>query len=110
MSKHTPTPWHVVKMYGWGDSLCISRRSQADLDGVAGEGPIAVMSRGASHWETPFPVEANAAFIVRAVNAHDALVEALKGAGRLLHSEGYSDRHPVAAKIAKALRAAGVEP
>lgn len=87
MSKHTPTPW------------------QARENGIY-NGPelIATTSTERNNYE------ANAAFVVRAVNSHAALVDALQDVGRLLYREGYSYTHPAFGKLRKALRAAGVEP
>lgn len=66
---HTPTPW--IKEAKWGD-----------LHGANGD-PVMVYGLGLAHVGTPTPdSEANAAFIVRAVNAHDALTadnDRLKG-------------------------------
>lgn len=78
MTEHTPTPWYVVRMRGW-DGPVIGRRSQYEADLVSGDVPLAKMIDKASHWENSFPVEANAAFIVKAVNNHERLVEALHG-------------------------------
>lgn len=64
MSKHTPAPWRVEKFYmkdpivitSHNGDICLSSQSD-DMDDVA-----------------------NAEHIVRCVNSHDALVEALKDA------------------------------
>jgi hypothetical protein len=77
---HTPTPWHVfddkaecpgieaenVTIVVFGDKLTITEDC-----GVQGE--------------TAEEARANAAFIVRAVNSHDALVEALEAAQAALN-------------------------
>jgi hypothetical protein len=65
MNEHTPTPWRAV-IYGnsewevWGGDLLVA-------DVTTPEDPL-----------QPEVAEANAAFIVRAVNSHEALVAALK--------------------------------
>ncbi len=61
MNKHTPTPWHIRDV----DTYTI--RSQHGCE----------VARAARHHIPADEIKANAAFIVRAVNAHDALVEAL---------------------------------
>jgi hypothetical protein len=60
MSEHTPAPW--------------------SSDGPTVRGPNGEWL--VDEWFNP----ANAAFIVRAVNSHEALVEALKEAGLWLHA------------------------
>jgi hypothetical protein len=65
MNEHTPTPWRAV-IYGnsewevWGGDLLVA-------DVTTPEDPL-----------QPEVAEANAAFIVRAVNSHTALLAALK--------------------------------
>lgn len=88
MSAHTPTPWERSKVYdeddfqgepqptvdifvALPDSYAYAYACVAELH-CSAKGPVAVER-----------MEANAAFIVRAVNAHDALVEALKDAVRM---------------------------
>jgi hypothetical protein len=92
MSKHTPTPWTVPD---GGIRPAIYTADEVEH--------IATMA------DTGDEMEANAAFIVRAVNSHDALVEALLevrkcGNGGAKLSRAASD------KARAALRAAGVEP
>lgn len=62
--EHTPTPWSTVEILGMGKT------------GVRGVRPIcdAMVRRDQEEGEA----EANAAFIVKAVNSHEALVEALR--------------------------------
>jgi hypothetical protein len=92
-TKHTKTPWHYGPMHGWGDH-CITRRPAGDYDpsGVIGDAPLAIVVEKAGHWENGYPVEANAAFIVRAVNSHEQLVAALKDARELLALNGIDFR------------------
>lgn len=63
MSKHTPAPWSL-----FGNGHCIKGKLN---DGEAG---IAICSMQA---RTPEENAANAACIVKVMNAHDRLVEAL---------------------------------
>jgi len=64
---HTPTPWKFEDEYVRADAL----------NGDEGGNIVADVYTRPSHSHSP-EMEANAAFIVRAVNAHDALVEALE--------------------------------
>lgn len=90
MSKHTPTPWAM-------DDTRLLIRSGGHLVAEAFRDCLkSIADREAE-------AQANAAMIVRAVNAHDALVEAL----RVIAGGGYDDAVLVAER---ALRAAGVEP
>lgn len=83
MGEHTPTPWlyrpHKYDDWGW------IRGQPEEGESV---GPIIATARSGKY-ETPEqwdehrrnktdPFEANAAFIVSAVNSHDALVKALE--------------------------------
>lgn len=68
-SSHTPTPW---RMYLQGDST--SWRITPKPEGVPATGLGEIASIPNYGEES----QANAAFIVRAVNAHDSLVEALR--------------------------------
>jgi hypothetical protein len=67
MTKHTPTPWNWEVRPGMGPdgtqfvSICTDDRTIASL----------------GYNTTAFQHDANAAFIIRAVNAHDALIMAL---------------------------------
>lgn len=75
--KHTPTPWFLV-------GTQIYRRPKSDLyefgGPVAGDKPMASASKGWYGEDADgFPAEANAAHIVKCVNCHDDLLEALKG-------------------------------
>ncbi len=71
MSEHTKTPW-VATPGIEPNSVTIRRESVSD-DGVIRK-PIAEI------WHSGDDPVANAAFIVKAANSHDALVEALKQA------------------------------
>lgn len=84
MAKHTPTPWRVEENTDliWG---CCN----ADDTSSYGMGyPIISGFASFGGWADGRPdyneKEANAAFIVRAVNAHDDLVDALRLAEREL--------------------------
>lgn len=65
MSKHTPTPWKMV------DKGLVKGKLEFDLYYNAPNGSCCL---GAIR----VPEEANAAFIVRACNSHDELLEAFK--------------------------------
>ena len=65
----TPRPWHAAQGYTSG---CKRRLPYVSI--WAGKNLIQV------HGENPVEKVDNAALICRAVNSHDALVEALKGA------------------------------
>jgi hypothetical protein len=66
-AKHTPTPWRVVN-----STLIKDELMPFDRD----EGETALIATAGGH--TTARAEANAAFIVRACNAHDKLIEALE--------------------------------
>lgn len=68
MSEHTPTPWRLPKVPAEAPDATIV----CDADG----GSIADCTP-AGPWIPEEQAEANAAFIVRAVNSHDALVKAI---------------------------------
>ena len=84
--KPTPTPWAIFKA-GIGEE---------NGDGIA------------SLWRGSEEREANAALIVRAVNAHEALVKALNAAVRMLDPFDASDE--LLEQIASALALAGETP
>jgi hypothetical protein len=65
IQQHTPTPWSL-----FGNGHCIKGSHET------GEAGIAMCSMAK---RTPEENAINAAFIVKAVNHHEALVEALKG-------------------------------
>lgn len=94
MSKHTPTPWRAVRV---GNTLTIA----GAVPGYFAE------IRGACEGAHGAMGEANAEFIVRAVNAHDDLVAALQNLARLfqaLHPShaDWGDYKAALAAIAKA--------
>lgn len=72
---HTPTPWDVT------DMRIEHKRGQILL--TSGLKVVATVPSNKDG-------EADAAFIVRAVNYHDALVNELKNAARVLKKEGYN--------------------
>ena len=76
MAEHTPTPWVADpddrEGYEWNIHI---------IDGQDGHNRICFMSNGPE-------TEANAAFIVKAVNSHDALVEALQKIASLEVTKG----------------------
>jgi hypothetical protein len=84
MSEHTPTPWELIEatehhgayvVNGWGRTVC---------DLYAMSNPMAASVRnGGTSFPVPFDdMAANAAFIVKAVNSHEALLEFFKWAMR----------------------------
>ena len=96
--KATPRPWHIVP------ETLGSIRAANDVDVAQAQqtGPV----RSAADNEERL---ANAALIVRAVNAHDGLVEAAKQILRVHDEGGFIDGR-VINDLRAALRAAGVEP
>jgi hypothetical protein len=62
MSAHTPTPWTALPDENGNETYIVGDRDQAVADCMMGYGVAD---------------DANAAFIVKAVNNHDALVKAL---------------------------------
>ena len=83
---HTPTPWEIV-------ALAKSKNSRFPKNGELGDflirqmkeapGGIAITIGGLGKTE-----EANAEFIVRAVNSHEALLETLKKLRLCVHKPG----------------------
>ena len=67
-AEHTPTPWYVAG----------GKTIRYGVKGAGGDGWI-----GKANWQNG---EANAEFIVRAVNAHDDLVSMLKEASLYVQS------------------------
>ncbi|WP_442577841.1 hypothetical protein ACSBOB_20050 [Mesorhizobium sp. ASY16-5R] len=73
--KHTPTPWAVVE----NDGAYMKQADNAKYRIEAQNPQEHVVALIVSDLpDDVLPAEANAAFIVRACNAHDQLVEALK--------------------------------
>jgi len=64
-TKHTPTPWKSLGK----DIFCVPNISNEGVD----DGWIGCMNGGGLEQDT-----ANAAFVTKAVNAHEGLVEAIK--------------------------------
>jgi hypothetical protein len=71
-AKHTPTPWHVVNGNRIKDELMPFDRDERDT---------ALITTVSGHGDCESD-KANAAFIVKAVNSHEMLVEALCDAVR----------------------------
>jgi hypothetical protein len=94
-AKHTSTPYAVKKgLHGNPDGVTIWQAKQPGVDGVKG---IAKMSLVHDQDE----VEATAAFIVRACNAHEQLVEA---AVEMIRTGLFQWDHPQKIAADKALR------
>lgn len=68
MTEHTPTPWNASNQYLYGGLL------ESPLPIASGKKEWATDTGGPCHQEAV----ANAAFIVKAVNNHEALVKALE--------------------------------
>jgi hypothetical protein len=70
--KHTPTPWKLDKEGGFTITDSSDRTSDAS--------DIAYVNPEKENWGDKYDgdPEANGEFIVRAVNSHDALLEALR--------------------------------
>lgn len=91
---HTPTPWHPA--YDRGCELIMAFRN----------GREAVLAEVGAETDTSYEEDrANAAFIVRAVNSHDALVKALEAVQRLHGYQG-EDASGYAAELDKQIKAA----
>lgn len=73
-TNHTPTPWHFNKHEIGEYCGNISSLLGVNSQGIMEQRTIAVVLKYAGDAES----EANAAFIVKAANNHDALVEVLK--------------------------------
>lgn len=106
-NKHTPTPWYVSKL----DKVSINADCGSDGLIPVMIPPLADDFIGhPSRFENQF--EANAAFIVKACNAHDELVKALSEAQQYLHdmlyagvleNDGSHNLHIINTTIAQAL-------
>ncbi len=92
---HTPTPWKVVSEPNYDNGLVYTSIQPVNVDEdamkplamVSGEYHICRMSHTAASWRFHYH-RANATFIVKAVNAYDELVEALKA---IADGEGHAD-------------------
>lgn len=100
MNKHTPIPWEltdqVAHPFTFDDECNIYPPDASRTGGYQHSGPIAVVAIGECG-------TANANFIVKAVNSHDQLVEALK---YVIDEDAQSLARP---KVFAALKAAGEE-
>lgn len=76
-SSHTPTPWIVS-----------GGREEDGRMVKIGTGEKGWLGVAAAFGDTPEEAEANAAFIVKAVNAHDDLIHALKMAIAWMKNQG----------------------
>jgi hypothetical protein len=76
MNDHTPTPWMTHRA---GEMLPDDWMIMADM-GLTPNGiqQVSTVARALSIRQTPETTAANAAFIVKAVNSHEALVKALQ--------------------------------
>jgi hypothetical protein len=76
MSNHTPTPWFVGAQ---NDALyIIDRKPRPSTDDIAPNQDVCVVAKTYNQGRATGREDANAAFIVRACNAHNDLVAALK--------------------------------
>lgn len=113
MSEHTPTPWKADIRTG---CLAIYPASEDHncLDGFSKRGIMFQGGFGEQPPESAYQLvtplqEANAAFIVRACNAHEKLAEALKGMVREMNwlvSTGLIKRFDLTQDLADAALAA----
>lgn len=117
---HTPTPWYLSKVdanpvgnhewallgfSGWKTAVLGSRAASPVVIGLL-RGPLSPDTNGWNNAD--LAADANAAFIVHTVNAHDTLVAALKallGDGGPLGQSGHID-YAEAVKMARAALAA----
>ncbi len=90
-SKHTPTPWHLHKTHDHAAHIsncaCVHMTRPENIIGCEID-------------------PANAAFIVRAVNNHDALVSSLSDLIQALDEDGRFDKNPDPTSISGRARAA----
>jgi hypothetical protein len=101
--QHTPTPWRRA-----GNGLQIKANENGYLVAVV-EGPDR-RARGKEWQEDHDYCHGNAAFIVKACNAHDQLVAALKVCRDLIYAEVADGKFTEQAALAReALAAAGAE-
>jgi len=95
-TEHTPTPWQLRDEFEYGPALIVANVDYS-ADGTGIDCTTVVADMGGTQADA-----ANAEFIVLAVNAHYAMVEALKGVIRV------ADRATVEFDAAKAaLKLAG---
>ena len=86
--KHTPTPWKVNEKY--------NTITDSDGCGIAQENGI----NNSQEWE------ANAKLIVKAVNCHEELLEALIEAKSLIKRQGFTEEHLTVIQITNAIKKA----
>ncbi len=67
-NKHTPTPWKVFLAKNNGESLL----------GIGEDTGAGIVAYNGTMWRDEAEAKANAAFIVKAVNHHDELVEMVR--------------------------------
>ncbi len=113
MNKHTPTPWQAQPPLENEDGLAIIGL-QLDEDGT----PLFTPTNGLVAVTCQSPVEfdegdytraaANAAFIVRACNSHDALLEALEALTEIVDDQLGGDFPEPLAKARAAIALAKV--
>lgn len=89
MSPHTPTPWAISPTRAEGEVLIVKTWDPAGIQGPHlmadyRGGHIATLGIGGNP-EAQATAEANAAFIITAVNSHDALVAVLERARYIRH-------------------------
>ncbi len=89
---HTPTPWHITT----------NPHNEGDGTFYIVDGTINAVSVAQLETDDSVRDEANAAFIVRACNAHDGLVDCLTDALEVIGNWG-EDGDPQWAKMAKEL-------
>ena len=74
MAEHTKLPWRIER---------VSRFGEYDVLGANGEQVAACYVTDGADEPEEYPSEANAAFIVKACNAHEALVKALQDLSKM---------------------------
>lgn len=122
MSEHTPTPWRAkiarwkpdTEAFGFGiysDYVHPRLPIGIEMHSIAGGGIYEHSSFSACY--TPEQIEANADFIVKCVNSHEALVAALRQLhdnnaeyGRINNLGGYDNQDMKQARAALKLAAA----
>ena len=102
MTQHTPTPWQLAEN---DNTIVISQQLDSDGNAYA----IADVLVGNGH-KSDGTKEANAAFIVKACNAHEALVDAAKFAALYCEEDwdvGAGTGKEALKKLCEALKLAG---
>ena len=93
MNKNTPTPWKVFDRPGTLAIMTSGKPGKTEIIHWSGF--------DASHF--PSQAKANAYFIVKAVNSHAALLDALK---RIADTDQYPDHEDTAAELREIARGA----